>query len=257
MQKSEISKKFFSELQAYLKSAEFGYFQNDNPTVAAQIKDLTQDKLIIGDCPKFSEARFEGNVTGKGHSYTGDTRYERTFCTDFTTGKYTFIADGGLTDEDLCAEALALTDGGHTKAYSAEERNSLLQSEVDAFVKYELRKLDYWFDSARLNSWNLVWDGEPEELPFYPVYVNLDDGNGGTFTTVIGVYSFIGGNEIIKCDIHKRIVSQPINARTSISAIAAAAKAAKKKKISIALGITFALLLIIGTALGSLLPVIL
>ncbi len=254
MKKTEIAQKFFERLQTYLKSAEFAAMQGDNPTVSAQIKELTPDKLIVGDCPKIIEAHFEGNVTGKGHSYSGDTRYERTFCDDFTTGYFLFVGDDGLTDKQLCNEAIKLTNYGYTQVFRLSERNTLVQSEVNALVKSELRKLDFRFDSARLNSWNLVYDTEEKELPFFPVCANLDDGNGGTFKTVIGVYSAFDGNEIIKTDLHTRIISQAVNKYTSISAIAAAAKAKKKKKTAIALGVTFGLLTIIGATLGTLLP---
>ena len=257
MEKGAIAQKFFARLQNYISGEEFKSLQSDNPIVAAQIMELTPDKLIIGDCPKVFEAHFEGNVTGKGHNYSGDTRYERTFCTDFTTGYFLFIAEGGLSDKNLCNEALRLAKSEYSQVFNLSEKNTLVQNEIDILVKSELRKLDFWFDRARLNSWNLVHDSDETELPYYPVYANLNDGNGGVIKTVIGAYSDFDGNEVILCDLKTRIVSQPINARTSISAKAAAAASAKKRKIAVACGVIFTVLIVAGTALGSILPNIL
>ena len=257
MEKKDVAQKFWAQLQAYIKSAQFADFGADNPVVAAQIKNMTPDKLIIGDCPKFIEGHFEGNVTGKGHCHSGDIRYEKTFCSDFNTGYFLFIADGGLSDKTLCDEALKLTDWGYPQTFKPSEQGTLVQNEANVLVKSELRKLDFWFDSARLNSWKFVQDNEETTLPFYPVYADLSDGNGGVLKTVIGIYSLIDGKEIIRTDLHTRILSQPINGRTSAKAKAAAAKAAKKRKIAISLAVIFSVLIIAGTVLGTLLPSIL
>ncbi len=254
MEKKDVAQKFLAKLQGYTKSAEFANFEADNPVVAAQIKNMTTDKLIIGDCPRFIEGHFEGNVTGKGHCHSSDIRYEKTFCSDFNTGYFVFIADGGLSDKALCDEALKLTDWGYPQAFKQSEKGTLVQNETNAIVKSELRKLDFWFDSARLNSWKFVQDNEETTLPFYPVYADLSDGNGGVLRTVIGIYSLIGDKEIIKTDLHTRILSQPINGRTSAKAKAAAAKAAKKRKVAISLAVIFSVLAIVGTVLGTLLP---
>ncbi len=63
--------------------------------------------------------------------------------------------------------------------------------------------------------------------------------------------------ETIVIDIDTRICGQPIYQRTSISARAAAEKAAKKRKNSIIAAAVIGTLVLLGTVLGSLIPVFL
>lgn len=130
-------------LKNYLGGAAFKRLETDNPTVASQLKTLGADGLKIGECPKVFEAHFEGNVTGKGHKYAGDTRYERTFCDDFNTGYFLFVTDEGLTDTELCAEALKLLGYQYTQAFTTDRKAELVQNEINVIVKSELRKLDF------------------------------------------------------------------------------------------------------------------
>lgn len=81
------------------------------------------------------EAHFQGNVTEKGHKYAGDTRYERTFCDDFNTGNFLFVTDEGLTDTELCAEALKLLGYQYTQAFKTDRKAELVQNEINVIVK--------------------------------------------------------------------------------------------------------------------------
>ena len=243
-------------LKNYLSGAAFKRLEADNPTVASQLKTLGADGLKIGECPKVFEAHFEGNVTGKGHKYAGDTQYERTFCDDFNTGYFLFVTDEGLTDTELCAEALKLLGYQYTQAFTTDRKAELVQNEINVIVKSELRKLDFWFDSARLNSWQLVPDTQVTELPFYPVYAGLRDEEGNNFQTAIG-YILQSEQQTIVIDIDTRICGQPIYQRTSISARAAAEKAAKKRKNSIIAAAVIGTLVLLGTVLGYLIQVFL
>ena len=117
-----------------------------------------------------------------------------------------------------------------------------------------MRKLDFWFESARLNSWELVHDTVDYVLPFYPVYAYLRDESGNTFKTAIGYCLLSENNEKFIIDVDSRIRTQPIYQRTSISARAAAEKAAKKKKASIIAAVVCGTLVLVITVLATLLP---
>lgn len=243
-----INQKIFKALQQYLLSRQFKELSTDNPCVAAQLKEACEDDFTLDKRPTYVQGHFEGNLTGKGHCYAGDTRYEKTFCSDFNTGYFLFLNNASPNDENLKREVLQMTGGNYTEVFSIDDKQKILQEEVATLVKRELHKLDYWFDSARINSYTFVQDTEEAEIPFQKIYLTLKDEEGNAFSTCIGTYSLCGGEEKITIDVEKRIVYQPIYKNTSITAKNKAAKEAKKRKILIGILVAVGVLVAAGIA---------
>lgn len=217
------------ELQNWIKFPSFQSFEKDNPTIAAQIKGIKAEDLIFGERPKLCRAHIEGDVTAVG----GDTKdkdsasYTRTFATGFST--QTFIHfDGEKYGTLVCDEITKLVDFAFPTAIDGPMEHGSARIALDVskeLCEKEFHRLNLHLYDTRLNEWQIVYDDDPIESNYVPIFVNLKDKKGREHKTLIGFYSEIG-NEIHVSNIPALIRKQPINSSTS--------KSVKRNRIIIA-----------------------
>lgn len=229
-------------LQNYVRSAAFGTFEKDNPTVAAQIKILRPEDIRFGDCPYMGTAQIEGDLTADGVSYT-DARGKKTdiissrlddgyiqrykLAGPFTSALMLVAPPENTADDATCRIVAKRLDynGFHHEREIAE----MVQSIANKAAKQELARLDYKLQNCRVNSYRLNYTYGPLPVYIYPIFADLKDKKGKIHPTVIGTYSeqnIENGERLeipeIIVDVQSMIANQKLGNKTS--------KAAKKKK---------------------------
>lgn len=235
---NEKATAIISRLQNYVNTAAFAGFEKDNPTVAAQIKNLKAEDIWFGDCPVFGTAQIEGDLTADGVSYT-DARGRKTDIIssrldDGYIQRYKLagpfysdvmlIAPADNTADDATCRIVAKRldfNGFHHE----HEIAGMVQSIANNAAKQELARLDYKLQNCRVNSYQLNYTYGPLPVYIYPICASLKDKKGKDHFTVIGTYAetdIENGEPLevpeIMVDVQSMIANQKLGGKTSKSA---------------------------------------
>lgn len=213
--------KIIEELQKQVHSASFLKFEKDNPTVAAQIKAIKAEDLIIGERPVHRLAHIEGDVTAVGgnHKDKASASYTQTVATGFRSKSFLHF-DGEKYGNLVCEELSNIAEYIYPTVIDGPMSHGSARMALDSakeVCEQQFHRLNMHLYDTRLNVWDVFYDDEPVESIYAPIFVNLKDKKGNTHKVLIGFCSAVTDNNIHVDNIPALIRKQPINSSTSKS----------------------------------------
>lgn len=213
--------KIIEELQKQVQRASFLKFEKDNPTVAAQIKAIKAEDLIIGKRPVHRLAHIEGDVTAVGgnNKDKANASYTQTVATGFRSQAFLYF--DGEQYEKLVYEELSnisqyiyptVIDGPKELGAARMALNTAKE-----LCEKQFHRLNMYLYDTRLNEWSVFYDDEPVESIYAPIFVNLKDKKGRVHKVLIGFFCPETDSGIHVDNIPELIRKQPINSSTSKS----------------------------------------
>ncbi len=203
-----IKEKTFSELQAFINSADFYKLQKSKPKRAEQIKNIKLVDLVVGDfaTANIINGYFKGNVRSEGFKNDGDTEFTRTLNFDYTVDNIAFIGDGTTADIDelyVAADLLdmCIFDLGEAIYANLEQLGSEIytqdQSELAQIrnlipiCRREHQKLGFTALPGKIKILESEFTEKGEvEFEMCPVYANITDNKGKVNKLFIGYYVY-------------------------------------------------------------------
>lgn len=234
----ELAEKIVAEIKNWANAnVAFG---KDNPTVSAQLKNLTSNDVSLGVAPEYRIAHIEGDVTAVGG--TAEAEYnatmKRTEAFEFTTASFAYFENSKLSDV-VVYRTVAMLEGIGNAVVDTFMGDYLPKPDVYAdkaaksLAEKSMKRLNMYLYSHRVNETTIVWETDYKESNFVPIYVNLKEPKKGEiYKTVVGFYAKDSG-KLYLSDIQGLIKQQRIDELTSKSTRA-------KKGIKIAIGIIVA-----------------
>ena len=201
-------------------------FEKDNPTVSAQLKNLSADSVSLGNPIKFCVAHIEGDATAVGgnneHDYNATVK--RTEAFGFTTRSFAFFDKNTPTSDAVELRNIASLEGGLDAVFDGFSYNGSLpepakvaEMAAKEVAEKNLKRLNLYCYSTRVNEYRLVQETPHTYSKFVAIYVDLKEPKKGkVHRTIIGFYNTETG-ALHLSNIQGIIKGQSIDAKTSKS----------------------------------------
>lgn len=224
---TQLAQRIVQKIKNWVNGAEA--FQKDNPTVAEQLKRVTEADISLGPAPTFYLAHIEADVTvvaGTAKDKDAPNNFTRTEAFGFKTLNFWYFPD---EDNSLVSKEASVIErlGDASVVIEGRYGNSSITRPVDLVQSYakdlsqtRMGRLNLNVYEQRINSWNIVREGNDHTSKVQPIMVKLKDAKGGVFNTVVGFYvehDVDEDNILYIGNIERLIKQQPIDTFTSKS----------------------------------------
>lgn len=217
----KLAEKIVAEVRSW--AASNASFAKDNPTVSAQLKNLSADNVMLGEPLKYCVAHVTGDATAVGGSaeqeYNATTK--RTEAFEFTTRSFAYF-EKTPTYNTVEIKNLALVECNldavlDSWSGSLPEPANVAEMAAKELANKSMRRLNFYLYSTRVNEYNVVQETPVVESKWVSVKVDLkEEKKNETHRTIIGFYNTETG-ALQLSNIEGLIKSQPIDAKTSKS----------------------------------------
>lgn len=219
-------------------------FEKDNPSVSAQLKNLTVQDISLGDTVKFCVAHIEGDVTAVGGSAPQEynATMKRTEAFRFTTRSFAYF------DKSQCTTGFLMRNFASLEGYEDVVVNEYMGSELPEAKVYadrsakvlaekSLKRLNLYYYSHRVNEFEIVQETEVRESKFVAIYADLKEPKKETvIRTIIGFYD-TESDKLYLSNIGGLVNSQSIGGKTSKSV-------RRQSRVKIIVGVVVALVIV-------------
>jgi len=217
----------FSEMQKFLKGAEFLKLQKSKPKIAEKFIKIKAENVVLGEMAtaKFITGYFKGNVRSEG--FKGDIN--RTLNFDFTTGEIGFIDDGNTADDNelyhaahrlgVCMYDLGVAKYSHLEqlgkeVYRQDESELAQIRNLLPICRREHEKLGFTLLPNTITILESYFFKEDSaEMLICPVYANITDDKEKTSRFFLGYFSDMDGDCIFYIDVNDLIKNRKRGSR--------------------------------------------
>lgn len=238
----KLAEKIVAEVKRWAESN--AVFAKDNPTVSAQLKNLSENNVKLGEPLKYCIAHITGDATAVGGSaeqeYNATTK--RTEAFEFTTRSFLYFEEApsycAVELKTLASLECSMEPVLGTFSGSIPQPANVAETAVKELAEKSMKRLNLYLYNSRVNEYEIMQETPIVECKWVPITVGLKEPKKGvTYSTTLGFYNVETG-ALYLSDIEGLIKGQPIDSMTS--------KSTKTKKVIRTILIVVVVVAIVG-----------